>query len=91
MLNVSRFIQSLWVIPRGCAVDLAVDHNVVIARDPFPETIGMFVARAQEFHLHCIGREIVITLDDLASLALREYCTIPDGFRYNILLFPQSL
>ncbi len=81
MLDMPRLRGGLRVIPRGFAVHLAVDHDVVITRDAFPEAGRVFRARAQVLAFHRLGREIIMALDDPARVAFGQYRAVPDCLR----------
>src|SRR2546425_1169548 len=64
--------------PRGIAVHLVPDDDVVVAGGALPAADGVRLARPEMRALHRVGWKVLVALDHLTAIALRDHRPLPD-------------
>ncbi len=76
--------RRVWVVPRGVAVDLAVDLHVVVAGRSFPGATGVRGTVAQVLPANVVGRKVVVAFDADRVVALGDNGAVPCGSDHDV-------
>jgi hypothetical protein len=64
-------------------VDLAIDHDMVVAGNTLPRAGGASVAGLKILHIQGVSRKILIPFDNFAPIALSQNGSIPNCSGHN--------